>query len=50
MNYFAPMLYNTQQEVYYVYIIRCNDGSYYTGLTDDLVRRFEEHVTGIYEN
>ncbi len=43
------MIYNTQQESYYIYIILCNDGSYYTGLTDDLVRRFEEHKTGYYE-
>jgi 5-(carboxyamino)imidazole ribonucleotide synthase len=43
------MLYNTQQEAFYVYIILCNDDSYYTGLTDDLMRRFEEHVNGLYE-
>jgi 5-(carboxyamino)imidazole ribonucleotide synthase len=50
MNYFAAMLYNTQQEVYYDYIIQYNDDLYYTGLTDDLFRRFEEHVNGVYEN
>ena len=44
------MLYNTLQGSYYVYIILCNDDSYYTGLTDDLMRRFEEHVNGIYES
>ena len=43
------MLYNTLQEAYYVYIILCNDGSYYTGLTDDLIRRFQEHIDGFYE-
>jgi 5-(carboxyamino)imidazole ribonucleotide synthase len=43
------MLYNANQGAYYVYIILCNDGTYYTGLTDDLIRRFEEHVNGIYE-
>lgn len=43
------MLYNTQQEVYYVYIILCSDETYYTGLTDDLIRRFEEHINGVYE-
>ena len=26
-----------------VYIIRCSDGSLYTGITTDLRRRFEEH-------
>ena len=44
------MLYNTQQEAFYVYILFCNDESYYTGLTDDLMKRFEEHVNGQYEN
>lgn len=43
------MLYNTRQEAYYVYIILCKDGSFYTGLTDDLIKRFEEHVNGMYE-
>lgn len=43
------MLYNTQQESFYIYIILCNDDSYYTGLTDDLMRRFDEHVNGVYE-
>ncbi len=37
------------QQAYYVYIILCNDGSYYTGLTNELLRRFEEHVNGKYE-
>lgn len=29
-----------------VYIIRCSDGSLYTGITTDLERRFEEHRRG----
>ncbi len=44
------MLYNTLQEAFYLYIILCKDGSYYTGLTDDLMRRFEEHENGAYES
>jgi putative endonuclease len=31
---------------YHVYILLCNDGSYYTGITNDLDRRFYEHETG----
>jgi putative endonuclease len=27
-----------------VYIIRCDDGSLYTGVTTDLARRFAEHL------
>lgn len=29
-----------------VYILECNDGSYYTGVTNDLERRLWEHSTG----
>ncbi len=29
-----------------VYIIRCGDGSLYTGITTDVERRFEEHAGG----
>lgn len=28
---------------YYTYILRCEDGSLYTGITTDLARRFTEH-------
>jgi putative endonuclease len=28
---------------YYVYILKCADNSYYTGITNDLLRRFYEH-------
>ena len=28
---------------WFVYILRCADGSYYTGITTDLNRRAEEH-------
>lgn len=30
----------------YMYILLCSDGSYYTGSTKDLVRRFEQHQSG----
>lgn len=29
---------------YYTYILRCEDGSLYTGITTDLERRFSEHA------
>ena len=32
--------------MWYVYIIECKDGSLYTGITDNLERRFQEHKTG----
>jgi putative endonuclease len=32
--------------MYFVYIIETEDGTYYTGQTNDLHRRFSEHVSG----
>lgn len=32
--------------VFYVYVIKCANDSYYIGQTDDLRRRWEEHLTG----
>lgn len=31
---------------YWVYILNCNNGSYYTGYTTNLTRRFQEHLAG----
>ncbi|RJF91332.1 GIY-YIG nuclease family protein [Sphingomonas cavernae] len=31
---------------FWVYILKCSDGRYYTGQTDDLERRMAEHQTG----
>ena len=31
---------------YFVYIVRCSDGSYYTGVTNDYERRIWEHNSG----
>ncbi|MCF6347745.1 MAG: GIY-YIG nuclease family protein [Flavobacteriaceae bacterium] len=31
---------------YYVYILKCSDNSYYTGITNDLDKRFKEHQLG----
>ncbi len=31
---------------FYAYLLRCNDGSYYAGHTDDLELRFAQHQTG----
>lgn len=32
---------------FHVYILRCCDGSYYIGVTNDIDRRFAEHRNGI---
>lgn len=34
---------------FFVYILKCKDGSYYVGHTDDLEKRLFEHQSGVYE-
>jgi putative endonuclease len=34
-------------KTYYVYILKCSDGSYYTGVTNDIDRRYAEHTMGV---
>ena len=34
--------------VFYAYLLRCNDGSYYAGHTDNLETRFAQHVSGAF--
>jgi len=35
-----------EEEIYYVYILRCRGGSLYTGWTNDLAKRIEAHNKG----
>ena len=35
-------------EYFFVYILKCSDGSYYTGHTDNLEKRISEHQIGKY--
>lgn len=39
------MCYNKTME-YIVYILKCADGTYYTGITTDPARRLQEHNAG----
>ena len=32
--------------MYYVYLLQCGDGTIYTGITTDVLRRFKEHKNG----
>lgn len=32
--------------MYYVYILSCKDGSYYTGSTNNVEKRFKDHLAG----
>lgn len=33
-------------KVWFVYLLRCGDGSLYCGITDDVSRRLEAHAAG----
>ncbi|NAS31934.1 GIY-YIG nuclease family protein [Flavobacteriaceae bacterium R38] len=37
-------------KTYYVYILRCSDNSLYTGITNNIERRFSEHQEGKLKN
>lgn len=34
-------------KTYFVYILECSDNSYYTGVTNNLEKRFAEHQAGM---
>ena len=34
-----------EKEMYYTYMLRCEDNSIYTGMTKDLERRMQEHFS-----
>lgn len=37
---------NGKTDVWHLYMIRCRDGSLYTGIATDVARRFTEHKAG----
>jgi putative endonuclease len=37
---------NQQQDLHYIYVLECSDGSLYTGYTTDVERRLKEHNSG----
>lgn len=32
--------------MWYIYMLKCQDGAIYTGITDNIARRFKEHAQG----
>ena len=34
------------RDIWYVYMVRCNDGTLYTGITNDLEKRIKAHNSG----
>lgn len=35
---------------FWIYMLRCSDGSYYVGHTDDLERRLDQHRIGFFRS
>ena len=33
----------------WVYILKCSDDSYYTGSTDNLIKRMNQHINGVFK-
>lgn len=42
----ARVLYSMHMASWHVYIIKCSDGSLYTGVTTDVVKRLAKHDAG----
>lgn len=32
---------------WWLYLLECENGAYYTGITTDVIRRFNEHLAGV---
>ncbi len=45
-NIVPPSISNTTNAKYFVYILVCNDSSYYTGYTSNLEKRINQHNNG----
>jgi len=43
---FPALFGETMEQKWKVYILRCGDGSLYTGISTDVARRLEEHRSG----
>lgn len=39
-----------RMKTYYVYILKCSDNSYYTGITSNLEKRIVEHQSGKHKD
>ncbi|MFO0323798.1 MAG: GIY-YIG nuclease family protein [Burkholderiales bacterium] len=37
----------TPLQYWTLYLLQCADGAYYTGITTDFLRRFNEHLAGV---
>ena len=42
----SPALFENMEQTWKLYILRCGDGTLYTGITVDVVHRFQMHQSG----
>ena len=42
-------IFTNMNRTYFVYILQCNDNTYYVGVTNDYAKRFEEHMLGKHQ-
>jgi len=42
----APFVPGLNMDTWHLYLVRCANGSLYTGITTDIARRFEQHELG----
>ncbi len=46
----CTVLTSRAMQQFWIYLLRCGDGSYYTGVTNDLEKRIAEHKAGLDRN
>ncbi len=46
MNSTSPTIVEKDHEPWWVYIVECSDGSYYTGISNDINKRLDKHNLG----
>lgn len=44
--FLTERLYSMMESKWYLYILRCGDGTLYTGITTDVEKRFAQHCSG----
>jgi putative endonuclease len=46
LSLFKKVALNTQNNTWFLYLLECNNGAYYAGITNDLEARFVAHLSG----
>ncbi len=46
LSLFKKVALSTLNNTWFLYLLECNNGAYYAGITNDLLKRFDAHVAG----